>query len=165
MREWIRPIASFFAVVAGAGLVLCGVGQFVTCLGSQRPPDDLLTALACGLTIVSVAALVISRPLTKDFRSEEFWKAALRGCPHWMKFSLYGLIGYGVLSFFLFAANSDPEKRSGLTGRTTGAYSILIVFYAIAFAVLYSARRIAIRDGQRRCVNGHPAGAWTRLCE
>ena len=146
MPKWILPIASSFAVVAGAGLFLCGVAQFVTCLGTRPPPEDFLTALEYGMAIVWVAALVISRPITNDFRSDDFWKAALRGCPHWMKFSLCGLIGYGVLSFFLFAANSEPLKRSGPTGRTTGAYSTLIVFYAIAFAVLYSARRIAIRD-------------------
>lgn len=165
MSKWIHPVASFFAAVAGAGLALSGIVQVALFFGLRRHPNDLMTALLYGMTIAQVAAIVLARPLTEEFKSRDFWKAALRGCPPWMKYALYGFMGYGISSFFALTAYADPEQRAGPTGRIDGAYSLLVCGYAIAFAMLYSARNAAFRDTQRSCVNGHPVGALAQFCE
>jgi hypothetical protein len=165
MSRWIHPVASSFAAVAGAGLALSAIAQIALLFGSRWYSNDVMTVLTCGMTIVWVAAGVIARPLTVEFKSKDFWKAALRGCPQWMRYTLYGLMGYGILSFFAFVAYADPERTSGPTGRMTGGYSLLIWGNAIAFAILCSARNLAFRDTERKCVNGHSVGTLAQFCE
>ena len=166
MREWMKPLVPPLMVLAAVGLVLCVASHLAALCGLPAPLGDYSWLLGAGLFAVWLPMIIVARPLTEDCKSKDFWKAALRGCPPWMKYMLYGLMGYALISFF-FTANSDPARTPSATGRAVppGLFGFLTAFYSVAFALFYSALHVSDRDAARRCLNGHAVGPLAQFCE
>src|SRR5215467_1934703 len=101
---------------------------------------------------------------TYQFKQKDIWRAALRGCPQWLRRSLWILLGYTWVGFFVFpmiyggGMDLPANKARSMSG-------VLLAFYSIAACVLYSATRVSKVDGGRRCVNGHGVSPLARYCE
>lgn len=134
--------------------VLCG---FIT------PFQQLARIFVPGLFAVFGPMIFYANRMTRDVKQKDFWKAALRGCPKWMRITLYTILGYswitGLLSFLIQRdANSQLSAARGISG-------IMLAFYAIAVGVLYSSTQVARIDEDRRCLNGHRVGPLSNFCE
>jgi hypothetical protein len=158
MSMLLRPLlwlaTAGFAVSAVAH-VLSFLGRDVT--GGRSP---LSTPLMVGLLVVFGAACLVASSEARFAPAQDFWKAALRGCPDWMRRGFYALFGYFLLNVAVSLA-TERWSRPGLWPPAGSAG--LMVFYAIAVAVLYS--RLAagpIRPG--RCAGGHEVPPPARFC-
>ncbi|MHB1938813.1 MAG: hypothetical protein ACYCOR_19860 [Acidobacteriaceae bacterium] len=81
-----------------------------------------------------------------------------------MRKALWTLFGYAWLGFFALpfiygGGMNFPANRA----RSMSA--VLLAFYAIATAVLYSATRADKFDTSKRCLNGHPVPPLAKYCE
>lgn len=106
--------------------------------------------------------------MTQHVSRKDFWKVALAGCPGWMRRGFYVLFGYAILNFIVFFAitagqpklrsdNLPPAVIKGFSGHW-------MVFYAAAFAVLYSRIHAPGLYRERRCPNGHISAPAARFC-
>ena len=94
--------------------------------------------------------------------SQDFWKAALRGCPGWMRKGAYALIGYVVLNL-VAGALRGVVLNAPMTLTAPAAAAGLMAFHGVAFAVLYSRLRLGpLRIA--RCAAGHEAPPLAAFC-
>jgi hypothetical protein len=158
-----------FLVLAVVGLALSLVAHVAALLGQPQPLGGLAWGLHLGIFVVWVPTVLVGNRLVADFKRKDFWKAALRGCPRWLRRLTYGFFVYAVVNFLLFAfdapqrpagagANAPPAVFRGFSGHW-------MAFYAAATAVLYSAIVVSGSDPARRCPNGHPVSPAARYCE
>lgn len=156
--------------LAAAGFILSVTAHIFGLLGKMPPGGELVMSLHMGIFIVWMPTVLVAGRATKWTNRNDFWKIALAGCPGWMRYTLYGLFGYAIVNFVLFAiVNSDvhhatkevsPETVRGFSGHW-------MVFYAAAFATLYSVTRSPQLLREHKCSNGHivsPADAYCPTC-
>jgi hypothetical protein len=154
----VAVVLTPFLVLSVTGLVLSLVAHAAALLGLPPPLGPAAWWLNVGIFVVWPPALIVSNRLVADFKRKDFGKAALRGCPCWMRWLTYGFWVYGGVSFLLFRAVTPPESFGGFSGHG-------IAFYSAAAASLYSAIAISRSDPARRCPNGHPVSASASYCE
>jgi hypothetical protein len=147
---------------AGCGLILTLIAHILVLLGLVLSYEGFWRYLFFGLFVVWFAAIVAANSVVKDFKQRDFWKAALRGCPNWMKYMCYFFIGYAFLYFLLAMATS---ASSGSPNAYRVLSASLLSFYSVATAILYSAVQVREHDETRRCPNGHPVSPSAIFCE
>lgn len=158
-----------FLVLSVIGLVLSLIAHTAALLGLPQPLGPAAWGLHVGIFVVWLPTLIVFNWLVGDFKRKDFWKAALRGCPKWMRWLTYGFFGYAIVNFLLFlavaplkgaegGANTPPEVFRGFSGHW-------IAFYSAAAAILYSGIVVSRLDPARRCPNGHPLSPAARFCE
>lgn len=158
-----------FLVLAVVGLVLSLAVHVVALFGQQQPLGEAVWALHIGIFVVCLPAMLVSYRLVKEFKYKDMWRAALRGCPPWMRRLTAAFGVYAAVNFVIFAALAPP----GEAGRVVNAPPIVLrgfsghwmVFYSAAAAMFYSAVVVAKRDPARRCPNGHPVSPSAVFCE
>jgi hypothetical protein len=167
MTEPLRPFVLFFAALAAIGLALSVLSHIEALLGLQGPLGDYEMLLHFGIFVVWLPAILVSTQLTRDFKRKDFWKAALRGCPPWMKYMVYGFFGYALLNFIVFLVNAPPKGGFGPISPTVvrGFSGHWMAFYSAAMALLYSAAHVKDRDAGRRCPQGHSVSPLAQFCE
>jgi hypothetical protein len=167
MREWMRPAVFLFDVLAAIGLALSFVSHGATFFGSRGPLGDHAMLLHMGIFVVWVPTVLISRPLTSEYKRRDFWQAALRGCPPWMKYMVGGFFAYAILNFIIFFVAAPRETGPNLipVSVVRGFSGHWMAFYSAALAVLYSAGHVSYRDKAGRCLNGHAVGPLAQFCE
>jgi len=101
------------------------------------------------------------------FPAAGFLESALRGCPRWMKYTLYGIFGYAVLNFIVMLAGTPSMNGPGPMPPSIvrGFSDHWMAFYAAAIALLYSAANVKDRDSGRHCPLGHAVGPLAQFCE
>jgi hypothetical protein len=158
-----------FLLLSVLGLVLSLIAHTAALLGLPQPLGPAAWGLHVGIFVVWLPAVLVSNRLVGDFKQKDFWKAALRGCPDWMRRLTYGFVAYAVVNFVLFIAiapaqgggggvNAPPAVFRGFSGHW-------MAFYSAAAAILYSAIAVAKLDPARRCPNGHPVSPSADFCE
>jgi hypothetical protein len=151
--------------LAGLGAVTCLTGNVLSLFGVSMPIGVLVGKFAPLLFFVWIVAILVSIPMTRSAQQRDFWKAALGGCPFWMRRGLWILCGYGYLIGAVFLI-----KTQGHGGDAHPTFSmacllgILMTFYAISFAVLYSALHSPFLLLQRKCALGHIVSPMDRFC-
>jgi hypothetical protein len=167
MPESFKPLVWFFAILAAAGLALSILSHFAALLGLQGPLGDYSWVLHIGIFAVWIPAVLVAQRLTAEFARKDFWKAALRGSPPWMRYMVYGFFGYALLNFALFITHAPLKGGSGSMPPSVvrGFSGHWMAFYAAALAILYSALHAKDRDASRRCLNGHLVGPLAQFCE
>jgi hypothetical protein len=108
------------------------------------------------LTAMSVAGSV---------NRKDLWKTVLKGSPAWMRYMVYGFMGYAFVNFMLFMT-AAPDASHGANPPAVvwrGFSGHWMAFYSAAFAILYTAAR-AKQIGWR-CPNGHSVPPSARYCE
>jgi hypothetical protein len=149
--------------LAGFGLILSLTQHAAALLGLPSPMGEFSKILNFGIFIVWMPAVLAANSLAKDFKQKDFWKAVLRACPKWMKYSTFFFFCYAFLNFILFfilnaAASGTPNPDRLSSGH-------LMAFYSAGMAILYTSVHAREHDETRRCPMGHPVPPSARFCE
>lgn len=159
-----------FFYLACTGLTLSIIVHITSLLNIPSPLGDMTWILHIGIFIVWIPTMFYSFRLTRDFKQKDFWKAALRGCPDWMKKGIFLLFVYAFLNFIVFMfldvrGQSSTGENANSPNVFRGVSGHWMIFYATAAAVLYSSARTKKHDSTRRCPNGHPVSPSADFCE
>jgi hypothetical protein len=156
-----KTVAYPVLVLAAAGILGC-VGVFILgSLGAYELPRNQPPFLFIGIFVVWFPTVILMNRLTRDFKQKDLWKAALRGCPAWMKVGLWIAIGCAVGGTFLVPLASGQRP-----GSTSGSFALFpIAFYSVSFCVMYSLIHADQVDASRRCLNGHVISPAAKFCE
>ena len=103
-----------FLALAAAGFIAMLAVHVASLFGVTYPFDHFLNFLGPGVFVVFLPAVLVMNRLTRDFKQKDIWRAALRGCPWWMRRTVWVIFGYGWISFFacrslLVAAWMQPQ--------------------------------------------------------
>jgi hypothetical protein len=133
-----------FAALAGIGLAL-SVAVHAASLAGIALFGDLAFALHAAIFVVWIPTIGFARFQTRDFKRKDFWKAAMLGCPPWMKRLTSGFFAYAVLNFayFFITTAAAGAKHSGPADAATlrGFSGHWMAFYSAAMSILYSSSR------------------------
>ncbi len=149
-------------VLAGIGFIVSLVAHIASISGISVFPQEPWF-LHVGIFVVWLPAVLFMQALSKEFPQKQVWKAALRGCPRYMQYVLYGLFVYAFLNFAFFAAAAPNHSPSSST-TIQGFSGHWLVFYYAAFAILYSYTQVQKQDPLRRCQNGHVVALSAKFC-
>jgi len=160
----MAKIAYPFFLLACIGFTVTLAIHVATLFGVTYPFEHLLRFIGPGLFIVWLPTVLIMSRLTGDFKQKDLWRAALRGCPGWMRKAQWVIFGYAWIGFFALPVLYGGGM--GLPANNARSMSaVLLAFYATAAAGLYSAIRVDTFDVSRRCLNGHRVGSLAKYCE
>jgi hypothetical protein len=155
-----KVIAYPVMLLSGAGVLLCIFSYLRLLTESYRPLKSGPPILFIGIFIVWLPTVLLMNTLTREFKQKDLWKAALRGCPSWMRISLWALVGAVMAVTFLpviLGRNSAPSE---------GGFTLFpIVFYGVSFCTMYSIIHVDELDAGRRCLNGHAISPAAKFCE
>lgn len=159
-KALIYPLLALAIVGSVAMLVIHVVSLF----GITYPFEHFVKFLGPAVFIVLLPTIFVMNQLTREFKQKDHWRAALRGCPQWMRRTVCIIFGYAWIGFFVLpflyggGMNSLPN-----TARVMSAG--LLTFYLTPTAVLYSATQVSRSDEGRRCLNGHRISPLAKYCE
>ena len=156
MLRLARP----FALLALAGLVASVIVHGCSLLGLPQPFGEAAWGLHVGIFVVWFPAVLVAQKLTRGAKQADFWKAALRGCPAWMRTTLYVLFAYVFVNFFVGIA-LGPDSEAGQFRLFSGHW---MVFYFAAFAMLWSAEQLG-EAAASTCPQGHECSPFAKFCE
>jgi hypothetical protein len=129
--------------------------------GHHAVEKRAITLVFPGIFVVWLPTVLMMNGLTRDFKQKDLWTAALRGCPSWMRRTLW--VTQGLIFFVTFAL---PFLLGSNPGAFPGSFVIFpIAFYAVSFCVMYSVIHNAEHDAGRRCLNGHRISPLAKFCE
>ena len=155
-------------VLAATGLIVSLIVHTSALLGMPSPLGEKSWVLQIGNFVDWLPAVLVLQSLRGEFKQKNLWRAALRGCPDWMRRTIWGICGYAMVNFLVFAVVMGRSSPSG--GPTPGSAwrgfsGHWMAFYSMAFAIMYSAIHVEHRDAQRRCLEGHPVSPAAQYCE
>jgi hypothetical protein len=147
-------------VPAAVGVLLCLSLFLLGVTGVHTVPSKATPVIFGGVFVVWFPTVILMNRLTKDFKQKDLWKAALRGCPPWMRTALWVVIGVVFAAFFL----PFPGRKS--PGDSPQTFALFpITFYSVSFCVMYSLINVDEFDSSRHCLNGHPIPPLAKFCE
>jgi hypothetical protein len=152
MEAVIRPLLYPVLWLGAAGFAACLFTDVLDLTGQPNPMAPLLWPLAVGMFVVWLPTVLVANVLARGAKQAELWKAVLRGCPTWMSRGVYVVFAYALITM-LFSKRNDA-----------GFSAILMSFYYIATAVMYSATRLE-NMGARRCPHGHEVSTFANYCD
>ena len=156
----VKMIAYPVMVLSGVGVLFCLTFYLFGLTGIYPLPAGDMPVLFGGLFVVWFPTVILMNRLTKDFKQKDLWKAALRGCPAWMRTALWVILGCVFAVFFL------PVLSKRSPGDSPQILVLLpITFYATSFCVMYSLINVEKHDLVRRCLNGHAISPLAKFCE
>jgi hypothetical protein len=133
-------------------------------LGAAYPFEHLLKFLGFGVFVVFIPTIFVMNGLTREVKNRDIWRAALRGCPRWMRGSVWTIAGYAWIGSFALPLLYGGGMHSE-TNQARSASAILLVFYLFPVSVLYSATQVSRFNERARCVNGCPVSPLAKFCE
>lgn len=157
-----------FMFLAAVGFVLSATAHLLALFGMEVPGGGYVWGLHIGIFVVWIPTVLVSMQTTRFATRRDVWNIALGGCPPWMRYGLYILFAYAILNFVLFIGTAP--KHSAQLGSTPpssvvrGFSGHWMVFYAGAFAVLYSRINAPQLYKPRKCPNGHVVSPTARFC-
>jgi hypothetical protein len=158
---WATPFLWFFAGLSLIGLVLSLYVHISALMGNEMP--SMFWGLHVGIFVVWIPAVFVAQKRVGSTHRKDFWKAALKGAPDWMRYMAYAFGFYAFGGSLLFMAVA-PDKGHGANAPASewrGFSAAWMTFYWAAFAILYAA---ATESGAPRCVNGHLLEAEESFC-
>jgi len=133
-----------FLEFSSVGLI-CSVLVHILGLLGRRPPFGYFAfvlqfgAVASGIGAAFAVVLLLSS------KGENFWRAAFRVCPQWMKWMTYFFVSYAILNFIVFVnrighrEGLQPDQIMALVFR--GVSGEWMAFYSGAVLIFSSAIR------------------------
>jgi hypothetical protein len=163
---WLQPFVWIFIGLSAVGFMLSLWVHFGAVAGRRVAPAPLFWILHLGIFVVWFPAVMAGQRQAGNLKRKDFWKVVLKGSPNWVRYLVYGFLGYAVLNFMYFffqppTGNDDGANPPALVWR--GFSGHWMVFYLAALAILYSAARQ--HSQSFRCVNGHAVQASAAFCD
>jgi hypothetical protein len=156
-----------FMVLAAIGLLLSIAAHVIALLGLPIPGGKLVWSLHIGIFVVWLPAVLVASRANRGKPRSDLWKTVLSGCPPWMRYAGYGLFAYAIANFiwFMVVSSSNPAPAGDAPSLEIRGFSgHWMVFYGVAFAILFSAYRNPRLLQQLRCTNGHEISASDTFC-
>jgi hypothetical protein len=148
-------------VLSAVGLLACVTLHIATLLAAPELAGKVTSVLFPGIFVVWLPTVLVMNRLTRDFKQKDIWKAALRGCPEWMRRTLWIIWGYAIFATFIL-----PFLLGSNAGAAPASFVIFpAAFYSTSFAVMYSAAKADEFDSSRHCLNGHTISPLAKFCE
>jgi hypothetical protein len=158
----LRKVVAYpVMVLAAAGVFACVTLFILGLAGIFQLPKSSPLFLFMGILVVWLPTVILHSRLTRDFKQKDLLKAVLRGCPPWMRKTLWISIGGAIAGTFLApnVSGRSPEDPAQ-------AFVLLpVIFYAASYCVLYSAINVERVDSRRRCLKGHALAPLAKFCE
>lgn len=133
-----------FIEFSAVGLI-CSVLVHILGLFGRRPPFGYFAFLLQFGALISGIGAALAVILLLSSRGENFWRAALRATPKWVKWITYLLIGYAIFNFIVFLnrfghrEGLQPDQIMALVFR--GVSGEWMAFYSGALLIFSSAIR------------------------
>jgi len=153
-----KAIAYPVMLLSAAGIFASTTLFILMSVGAYQLPSNGPPFLFFGLFLVWFPTVILMNRLTRDFKQKDLWKSALRGCPSWMRTSLWVFVG-GVMAMVFV-----PAIWKGRPG-SEGFILFPSCFYAVSFCTMYSLIHVDRLDASRRCLNGHAISPLAKFCE
>jgi uncharacterized protein DUF3592 len=163
--EWLKPFLWTFIGLSAVGLVVSLWVHVGAVMGRRVAPEAFFWILHMGIFVVWFPATFVAQRRVGNVRRKDFWKVVLKGSPEWMRYLVYGFLGYAIVNFSLFLYQ-EPNGGSGTDQPAIvwrGFSGHWMAFYSAAFAILYSAARESRKAP--RCLNGHPVVPNANFCQ
>ncbi len=140
LPEWAKPLLWPFIVLAAVGLGLSIWVHAGALAGRRVAPEAFFWMLHAGIFVVWIPAVFVSGKLVGN-RRKDYWKVVLRGSPEWMRYMVYGFLGYAMVNFaiFFFQASQGGSGANPRAVEWRGFSGHWMAFYSAALAILYSA--------------------------
>jgi hypothetical protein len=154
-------------VYAAAGLLLSLTVHVLSIAGFQPGGTGLFSALHVGIFPLWVPVVLLANKMSGGAQRMDLWKAALSGCPLWMKYMTYGFFIYAFVNFAIFFVIAPTGKQTGGAPPSAvwhGFSGHWMAFYSGGLAIVTSAYRRGLANLSRRCRNGHVVGYDDRFC-
>jgi hypothetical protein len=160
-----------FLAISAVGFVLSTIEHLASITGDSFLSPGLRTLLYIGIVIVAFPSALASKALVGKTKKRD-WRFELRATPQWMRYAVFVLIIYAIVNIAMLTdtfssatlkghpKQEDPNARTSVRANTAHA----MAFYAIAFAVLYSALHVREYDQRRRCAGGHLVPPTEKVC-
>jgi hypothetical protein len=147
-----------FICLAFIGLGLSLMSHVCAVLALPQPLGDAAWGLHMGIFVVWFPAMLASNKLVRDGKRKGYWRAALRGCPSWMRWMMYGFFVYALVNFVVFISVLPRGQMPGPAPPVVfrGFSGHWMAFYSAALAILYSALIAGRIDHAQKCPKGHP---------
>lgn len=157
----MKLIAYPVMILSACGVLMC-VLLYSWSLGANNQIIKMAPAIIFpAMFLVWLPTVLLMNRLTREFKQKDLWKAALRGCPPWMRTSLWLVLGTVFLLTFArpFLSGSNP-------GASPSNFILFpVCFYAVSFCVMYSLIHVEKFDSGRSCLNGHRISPLAKFCE
>jgi hypothetical protein len=162
--DWLRPFLWLFIFLSAIGLCLSLWIHLGAVMGRRVAPQAFLWMLQVGIFVVWLPAILVAQKLVGNVNRKDLWKLILKDLPDWMRYMVYGILGYDVVISLLFlrrilGGGNGANPPTEIWRESSGHW---MAFYSAALAILYSAARIG--DTSLRCANGHLASPNTAYC-
>lgn len=126
-----KMIAYPVMILSGIGVLLCLSFYLLGVTGIYLFPPEKMMVLFGGLFVVWFPTVILMNRLTRDFKQKDLWKAALRGCPAWMRTTLWVVVGCVFVVFFL------PLLSKKSPGDSPQIFVLFpVTFYAVSFCAM-----------------------------
>ncbi len=163
--EWLQPFVWVFVGLSAVGFVLSLWVHFGAVAGGRVAPAPFFWILHMGIFVVWFPSVMVAQRQVGNLNRKDFWKVILKGSPDWVRYLVYGFLGYAVVNFMYFFYQAPTGRNEGADPPAMvwrGFSGHWMVFYLSALAILYSAARQTVES--RRCINGHPVQASANFC-
>lgn len=163
--EWLRPFIWLFVGLSAVGFALSLWVHFGAVAGRRVAPAPFFWILHIGIFVVWLPAVMVAQRQVGNLNRKDFWKVILKGSPDWVRYLVYGFLGYAVVNFMYFFFQAPTGHTEGADPPALvwrGFSGHWMVFYLSALAILYSAARQ--NAGSNRCTNGHPVQGGANFC-
>jgi len=157
-----KPVSSVLTVVmflAFIGLALSFAGLLASYGGLSLFDDGFARKLSIGMFVVWLPTVIVAARTCRSVARNDMWKIMLSGCPPWMRGALWTACGFGMLNF-VYSVTRGKDHSSFI--QSAGGH--LIIFYGIAFCVMYSALHAPQLLNARVCINGHLVSPGDAFC-
>lgn len=162
----LRQFLWVFIILAFVGLVASLWVHVGAVMGRRVVPEPFFWILHMGIFVVWFPAVMVAKQRVGNLNRKDFWKVLLRDLPDWVRYLIYGFLGYAVVNFLYFFQQA-PTGGGGNGGDTPaivwrGFSGHWMVFYFAALVILYSATKE--NNSETRCLNGHLVPPGTNFC-
>jgi len=154
-------------VYASAGLVLSLAVHLLSFFDLQPGGTKLFAALHIGIFPLWFPVVLIASKRSGGARRKDFWKAALAGCPAWMRYMTYSFFAYAILNFVFSIVVAPKGLQPGGAPPVSvwhGFSGHWMAFYSAGLAIVTSAYRTGFATPGPKCPNGHVVGFSDRFC-
>jgi hypothetical protein len=131
-----------FMYLALVGFLASLAAHVAALMGIANPFE--LGPLRVGMYFVWLPAVLAARQLSSDPSEDNLWSETFRGCPPWMKMSLYVLLAYAVLTTVSTLLTKKPPSAPAFS--LQGSSRLWMLFYFVTFATLYSALQVSRQE-------------------
>ena len=145
MMRHLTRVLFVVALIGCAGGVIVHVASMA---GVTTPFERVLPVLGPGIFVVWAPTIFVMNRQTRDLKQKDIWRAALRGCPTWMRRTVWIIFGYSWLGFFLIPFLLGGGIDSELN-KIREMSAVFLAFYVIAVAVTFSSLHSERSDSTR----------------